>query len=47
MARMKIISGVHYSVAQNTSMFILKDILFAMVWKNVYGMFPHRHFTPL
>jgi hypothetical protein len=32
--------GVHYGVAQNTSMFILKDI-FVMAWKNVYGIFPH------
>jgi len=36
-----VILGVYYGVAQNTSMFIMKDILFVMVWKNIYGMFPH------
>ena len=36
-----LILGVHYSVAQNTSLFIMKDTLFVIVWKNIYGMFPH------
>ena len=36
-----LILGVHYSVAQNTGMFIMKDILFVMVWENIYGMFLH------
>ena len=35
-AMVYLILGVHYGVAQNTSMFIMKDVLFVMAWKNIY-----------
>jgi hypothetical protein len=35
-AIVSLILGVHYNVAHNTNMFVLKDIFFVIAWKKIY-----------